>query len=63
MSSRWPTLPRYEDWAAACEVRSAADPRGLVLDFARSAFGHVCEVCGWDPTLPASAERTPPPLV
>ena len=48
------------DWD---DVRSAADPRGLVLDFARSAFRHACEVCGWDPALPASAEGTPPPLV
>lgn len=48
------------DWG---DVASAADPRALVVDFARSAFRHACEVCGWDPTLPASAEGTPPPIV
>jgi hypothetical protein len=61
-AARWDgVLGEYVlDWD---DVRSAADPRGLVLDFARSAFRHACEVCGWDPALPASAEGTPPPIV
>ncbi|HEY2636179.1 MAG TPA: DUF5996 family protein, partial [Solirubrobacteraceae bacterium] len=47
------------DWA---DVRTATDPRGAALAFARSAFQHACLVCGWDPTLPASAAGTPPPV-
>ena len=63
MSSHWPTLPRYEGWATACEVRSAPSPGGLVLDFARWVLRRACEVCGWDPALPAGVEGTPPTLV
>jgi hypothetical protein len=48
------------DWA---DVRAAADPHAFALDFARSAFQHACVVCDWDPTLPASARGTPPPVV
>lgn len=44
------------------DVRSSGDPHALALDFARSAFRYSCEVCGWDPALPASAEGTPPPV-
>lgn len=47
------------DWA---DVIAAPDPRRAVLDFALSAFRHACEVCGWDPALPASAAGTPPPV-
>ena len=47
------------DWD---DVRAAPDPHAAVLDFARSAFRHSCEVCGWDPALPASAEGSPPPI-
>jgi hypothetical protein len=47
------------DWD---DVRSSPDPRADALAFARSAFRHACLVCGWDPSLPASAEGTPPPL-
>ena len=47
------------DWD---DVRSAPDPHAFALEFARSAFRHSCEVCAWDPTLPASAEGTPPPI-
>lgn len=47
------------DWE---DVRASDDPRGLVLEFARSAFRHSCAVCGWDPALPASAEGSPPPV-
>ena len=47
------------DWE---DVRNSPDPRGLVLEFARSAFRHACEVCDWDPALAATAEGVPPPL-
>jgi hypothetical protein len=48
------------DWD---DIRDAADPRGLALEFARSAFRHACEVCAWDPVLAQSAEGTPPPVI
>jgi hypothetical protein len=44
------------------DIREAADPHALALEFARSAFGHSCEVCGWDPVLAQSAQGTPPPV-
>lgn len=47
------------DWD---DVRSGSDPHALALEFARSAFRYSCLVCNWDPALPASAERTPPPV-
>src|SRR4051794_24929174 len=47
------------DWD---DVRSADDPHAYALEFARSAFQHACLVCGWDETLAASAEGTPPPV-
>ncbi len=47
------------DWD---DLRAAPDPHALALDFARAAFRHSCDVCGWDPTFPASAEGTPPPV-
>ena len=47
------------DWD---DVRWAADPRAAGLEFARSAFRHTCEVCGWDETLAATADGNPPPL-
>jgi hypothetical protein len=47
----------YED------VRRSDDPRATALDFGRSAVRHACLVCGWDPTLAASVEGTPPPIV
>jgi hypothetical protein len=47
------------DWD---DLRSAEDPHGLALDFARKVFGHACAVCGWDPTLAGSAEGRPPPI-
>lgn len=63
--------PRAAHWDGALgeyilewdDIRSADDPHALALDFARSAFRHSCEVCGWDPALPASVEGTPPPIV
>ena len=62
-----PTAARWEaglgeyilDWD---DVRTGPDPRGVALEFARSAFRHACAVCEWDPTLSASAEGTPPPV-
>jgi hypothetical protein len=47
------------DWDDAL---ATGDPHAAALGFARSAFAHACAVCGWDPTLPASAEGTPPPV-
>jgi hypothetical protein len=47
------------DWD---DVRSSRDPHADALEFARSAFRHSCEVCGWDPALPASADGLPPPV-
>jgi Family of unknown function (DUF5996) len=44
------------------DIRSAADPHALALEFAQSAFRHACLVCAWDPALAASAEGTPPPV-
>jgi hypothetical protein len=47
------------DWN---DVRAGEDPHALALSFARSAFQHACLVCGWDESLAASAEGTPPPV-
>jgi hypothetical protein len=47
------------DWDV---VRSSPDPRGVALEFARSAFRHACLVCDWDPALLESAEGAPPPV-
>jgi hypothetical protein len=44
------------------DIRSAPDPRAVAVEFARSAFRHACVTCGWDMTLAASAEGTPPPV-
>ena len=59
--ARWdPHLGEYIlDWD---DVRTAADPRGAALQFARSAFRHACLVCGWDNELAASADSKPPPI-
>ena len=48
------------DWDDAV---ASGDPFAAGVEFARSAFRYSCEVCGWDPALPASAEGTPPPIV
>lgn len=58
---RWePELGLYVlDWD---DIRTASDPHGLALDFARLAFRHACEVCDWDPVLAGSAEGRPPPV-
>jgi hypothetical protein len=44
------------------DVRASADPHGMALEFARSAFRHACRVCEWDPALAASADSIPPPV-
>jgi Family of unknown function (DUF5996) len=48
------------DWD---DVRAAADPHALAVEFARSAFRHACEACSWDPALAATVAGTPPPVV
>ena len=60
-AARWEdTLGEYVlDWD---DVRSSADPHETALAFARAVFRHACAVCEWDPTLPASAEGSPPPV-
>ncbi|HTX27286.1 MAG TPA: DUF5996 family protein [Streptosporangiaceae bacterium] len=60
-AAHWdPTLGEYIlNWD---DVRSEPDPRAASLEFARSAFLHACVACGWDMTLAASAEGTPPPV-
>jgi hypothetical protein len=60
-AARWdPDLGEYVlDWA---DVVTSADPLATGLAFARSAFGHACRVCEWDPALTATAEGTPPPV-
>jgi uncharacterized protein DUF5996 len=45
------------------DVRAGEDSHALALRFARSAFRHACLVCGWDESLAASAEGSPPPVV
>ena len=61
-AARWePALGEYIlDWD---DVRSNADPYAAALEFARSAVQHACAICDWDPTLAASIDGTPPPLV
>jgi hypothetical protein len=60
-SARWDeALGEYIlDWD---EVRAAPDPRAAALEFARSAFRHACQVCGWDAELADTAEGRPPPI-
>jgi hypothetical protein len=60
-AARWdPDLGEFVlDWE---DLRSAEDPHRLALEFARSAFGHACAVCGWDPGLAGSAAGSPPPI-
>jgi hypothetical protein len=60
-AARWEAaLGEYVlDWD---DLRSTSNPHAVGLSFARSAFRHACAVCDWDPSLPASAEGTPPPV-
>jgi Family of unknown function (DUF5996) len=45
------------------DLRSASDPRSAALDFLRSAFRHACVICEWDPSLLASIDGNPPPVI
>jgi hypothetical protein len=47
------------DWE---DLLRTPNPHELALEFARSAFRHSCEVCGWDPVLAATIEGRPPPV-
>jgi hypothetical protein len=60
-AARWdPALGEYIlDWD---DIRADADPHETVLEFARAAFRHGCQVCGWDIKLAASADGSPPPV-
>jgi hypothetical protein len=60
-AARWnPTLGefilRWDD------IRADPDPRAMAVEFARSAFRHLCTLCGWSPALAASADSSPPPV-
>lgn len=59
-AARWEAqLGEYVlDWE---DIVDHDDPHAAALGFARSAFRHARDVCGWDPALAASAEGTPPP--
>jgi hypothetical protein len=61
-AARWEAqLGEYVlDWE---DIRDQRDPHGLALQFAQAAFRHACQVCRWQPTLLASAEGTPPPVI
>jgi Family of unknown function (DUF5996) len=60
-AARWE--PRVGEYILDTEdIAAGPDPRGAALEFARSAFLHACDVCGWDMTLAASAEGKPPPV-
>jgi hypothetical protein len=61
-AARWDeTLGEFLlDWD---DVRASPDPAGTALAFARSAFLHSCEICEWDPALPASTVGSPPPVL
>jgi hypothetical protein len=61
-AARWDgALGEYVlDWD---DVRTAADPHGVALEFAQSVFRHACTVCEWDPALASSADSIPPPIV
>jgi hypothetical protein len=60
-AARWDdALGEYVlDWE---DVLDAPDPHEAVLEFARSAFRHFCEVCEWDPELAATAAQGSSPL-
>jgi hypothetical protein len=47
------------DWD---DVRSDPDPRAAAVEFARSALRYACAACGWNMTLAATAQGTPPPV-
>jgi hypothetical protein len=47
------------DWE---DVRGAADPRAVAVQFGRSVFRHACQVCDWDAELSATIDGRPPPV-
>jgi hypothetical protein len=47
------------EWNDVC---AQPDPFEAALRFARAAFRHACDVCGWDPALGVSIDSTPPPV-
>jgi hypothetical protein len=59
--ARWDTtMGEYLlDWD---DVRGAADPHGVALEFARTVIRHACGVGRWDPALAASAQGIIPPI-
>jgi hypothetical protein len=44
------------------DARLAPDPHQAAVDFGLSVIRYACLLCGWDPTLAASAEGVPPPV-
>jgi hypothetical protein len=60
-AARWdPDLGEFVlDWE---DVRAKEEPSSLALEFAHSAYGHACSVCGWDPALAGSGVGRPPPI-
>jgi Family of unknown function (DUF5996) len=68
--SRAPVKPEAARWDSALgehvldwdDIRQDEDPRGLILEFARSAFHQACVIREWAPALLASAEGSPPPV-
>ncbi len=60
--ARWDTA--LGEYILDCDdLGASANPRALVLEFARSVFDHACTVCDWDPSFAASIAGSPPPLV
>jgi len=62
-----PAAARWDDGyggyvLAWSDAVATGDPHAAGLAFARSVFRHACEVCEWDPGLPASAHGDPPPV-
>jgi hypothetical protein len=47
------------DWE---EARTSGNPHATAVNFARSVFRQACVICGWDSSLAASADGTPPPV-
>ena len=47
------------DWD---DVRNSQHPHASAVEFARDVFRHACVACGWDASLAASANGTPPPV-
>ena len=48
------------DWE---DISRSPEPAAMALEFARSVFRHACALCDWDPTIAASADGRPPPMV